>query len=292
MSAGYINRNIMKYMYKTKSSDFYYKNAAIDARSPENEADLIERAFLKEAKKIPDVLRRSDVVDFNGKPFFIYMRTNTSRIQEVCLRCHSTPDKASADLIKLYGSKRSFGKKVGDTVSVLSVRIPLDSVYSSINTLTVNLFILLCGFAGFFFVVQFLITRKNIVSPLNQITKRVLAISKNDSLLGEKIVSSGKDELKELAEAFSIMSKRVDIELISDGGVQQYESQVKTANGELRDVLFSKAAFLDNKGTVRGLIGTILDITERKKAEQEAFSHSICNECAKKYYPDLDIYDE
>jgi len=187
MSAGYINRNIMKYMYKTKFSAFYYKNAAIDARSPENEADPIERAFLEEAQQTPDVLRRSDVADFDGKPFFIYMRTNSSRVQEVCLRCHSTPDNAPADLIKLYGSKRSFGKKVGDIVSVLSVRIPLDSIYNSIDDLTVNLFIILCGFAGFFFVVQFLITRKNIVSPLNQITKRVLAISKNDSLLGEEI---------------------------------------------------------------------------------------------------------
>lgn len=130
--------------------------------------------------------------------------------------------------------------------------------------------------------------------------------------------------------------------LLTNGGEQHYESRVKNARGDLRDVIFNKAAFTD-KGDVRGLIGAILDITERKNAEQErenliselqktllevkqlsgmlpicghckkirddkgywsqiesyipkhseaSFSHGICPECAKKYYPDLDIYEE
>src|SRR5664280_3547938 len=36
-----------------------------------------------------------------------------------------------------------------------------------------------------------------------------------------------------------------------------------------RDVIFSKAVFTDSKGTVKGLIGAILDLTERKHAEEQ-----------------------
>ena len=69
----------------------------------------------------------------------------------------------------------------------------------------------------------------------------------------------------ELAEVY----RAKDAELFENGGVQQYESQVKNAHGLLRDVIFNKAVFTDNRGAVSGLIGAILDITDRKRAEEE-----------------------
>jgi diguanylate cyclase (GGDEF)-like protein/PAS domain S-box-containing protein len=60
-----------------------------------------------------------------------------------------------------------------------------------------------------------------------------------------------------------------DKELLESGGEQRYESQVKNTLGETRDVIFNKAVLTDDKGIVSGLIGAILDITERKKAERE-----------------------
>ncbi len=67
----------------------------------------------------------------------------------------------------------------------------------------------------------------------------------------------------ELAEIYHLK----DEELMKSGEAQLYESQVKNAQGKLHDVIFNKAVFTDNKGTVKGLIGAILDITERKKME-------------------------
>ena len=43
---------------------------------------------------------------------------------------------------------------------------------------------------------------------------------------------------------------------------------MKNAHGKLRDVIFNKAVFTNSKGTVVGLIGAIIDITERKQAEE------------------------
>ena len=70
---------------------------------------------------------------------------------------------------------------------------------------------------------------------------------------------------KELAERYD----KMDRELLEEAGTQVYEAQVKFADGTLHDVIFNKAAFRDPKGVSGGLVGVILDITERKAAEEE-----------------------
>lgn len=47
-----------------------------------------------------------------------------------------------------------------------------------------------------------------------------------------------------------------------------YTSQVRDGAGDLRDVVFHKAAFRDHQGRVAGLIGILIDITEQRRAAQ------------------------
>ena len=69
---------------------------------------------------------------------------------------------------------------------------------------------------------------------------------------------------RQLAEVYHAK----DLELLQHSGSQVYESQVKDVRGVVHDVVFHKAAFTDPGGRVRGLIGAILDITERKRAAE------------------------
>jgi PAS domain S-box-containing protein len=59
-----------------------------------------------------------------------------------------------------------------------------------------------------------------------------------------------------------------DRELFEHRGNQQYDWQVQYRQGEVRQVIFNKATLVDAHGAVRGLIGVISDITERKHAEE------------------------
>ncbi len=52
-------------------------------------------------------------------------------------------------------------------------------------------------------------------------------------------------------------------------GKQAYETSVVAVDGTRHDVIFNKATYLNEDGTVGGIIGTILDITKRKKIERE-----------------------
>ena len=80
-----------------------------------------------------------------------------------------------------------------------------------------------------------------------------------DQLIGKSVFDISPPELAKIYHA-------KDAELFESRGMQQYESQVKNSHGSLRDVIFSKAVFTDSQGVVSGLIGAILDITERKQA--------------------------
>jgi len=64
-----------------------------------------------------------------------------------------------------------------------------------------------------------------------------------------------------------------DLKLLQHSGTQVYESQVTDARCVVHDVIFHKAIFTDVDGQARGIIGVILDITERKRAEAEVRQH-------------------
>ena len=65
------------------------------------------------------------------------------------------------------------------------------------------------------------------------------------------------------------MYHQKDLEVMHNLEHQTYEFVVKDKNGTDRSVIFSKDVFLDEKGNVNGLVGSFVDITERKQAEEK-----------------------
>ncbi len=85
---------------------------------------------------------------------------------------------------------------------------------------------------------------------------------KKEKLIGKSVFDINPPELAEIYSA-------QDDKLFSGGGVQRYESQMKSARGRLCDFIFNKATFTDSKGNVAGLIGVLIDITDKKAKEEE-----------------------
>jgi two-component system, NtrC family, sensor kinase len=69
-------------------------------------------------------------------------------------------------------------------------------------------------------------------------------------------------------EKFAATYRDKDLELIANPGKQQYEFKLVDAEGRTRDVIYYKSTFTGADGTVAGLVGVMLDITERKHREQ------------------------
>jgi PAS domain S-box-containing protein len=62
---------------------------------------------------------------------------------------------------------------------------------------------------------------------------------------------------------------QADLALFAQPGVQTYESQVRNAAGLSRDVVFHKATFSKADGQLGGLVGLIVDVTERRAIEAQ-----------------------
>lgn len=62
---------------------------------------------------------------------------------------------------------------------------------------------------------------------------------------------------------------KADQEVFRQTGTQNYEAEVQSADGLVHNVVFYKAPLLDESDQAEGLIGAFLDITERKKSEEE-----------------------
>ncbi|MBC7963270.1 MAG: PAS domain-containing protein [Steroidobacteraceae bacterium] len=89
----------------------------------------------------------------------------------------------------------------------------------------------------------------------------------------EELIDKTPHELwpAELAERY----RQQDRALLENPGLQVYEATVKYADGTLRDVIFNKATFNESNGSVGGLVGVVLDITERKAAEEAVLFQNI-----------------
>jgi len=170
-------------------SGYSFKDAALNARSPENEADEYERAFLEKMSVDKKLVSESTVRTIDGKPYLIVLRKGEV-MEESCLRCHSHPGAAPKGLIDYYGSERSFNRKVGDAVHAVSLRIPLAEAYAAANIFSVKLSaILLIVLAGLF-TFQYWLYRRYVLKPLNVIQEKTVQIATNDEYLGEEIFST------------------------------------------------------------------------------------------------------
>ena len=315
MSSTFAIRQIEKNFKKITSLDYYYKECAINARTPENEADSYERIFLNRLNINPNLKRDSSIRRYDSKPYFIVMRRGEN-MEQNCMICHSEPAKAPQGMVDLYGSDKSFYRNVGDVVSAISIRIPLASAYMDANRFSLQLTMLLVGMLALLFGVQFWFFKQYIYNPLETIRNKAIQISEDEKQLGDKMPLPLSKELQEVTIAFNTMSQNlrdnidnleekvekrtVDLnktvillnkeieerkqveekreKLLKE--VQEALTKVKTLSGML-PICASCKKIRDDKG-----YWTQIEEYVRDHSEAE-FTHGICPECAKKLYPDL-----
>lgn len=208
MSSTYAVGKMHEYFRHFSPETFMYKEASIDARSDQNEADDLEKTFLKELKADPSLVQKNSIRFVDGKPYLTIMRRG-EEMQPSCLRCHSTPDQAPGDLVARYGPVKSFNRNLDDVAQAISVRIPLSAAYRNSDYFSVKLsaFLVAALMACFFGLFVFL--KFFMVSPLDSIRRKAVMIADNPESIGEQIEAPKTAELKEFVEAFNKMSSNL-----------------------------------------------------------------------------------
>ncbi|PLX99193.1 MAG: hypothetical protein C0622_10790 [Desulfuromonas sp.] len=67
---------------------------------------------------------------------------------------------------------------------------------------------------------------------------------------------------------FATVQEQENIKLLATGTYHVGECQIRTADGNLRDVVCKKAVFRNSKGEIAGIVGAILDITKQREVQE------------------------
>ncbi len=106
----------------------------------------------------------------------------------------------------------------------------------------------------------------------NQAFSQFVGLPK-ESIIGKTVFDLTRDE-------YAQQYHEADMVLMKEGRNQVYETEVLDNNGTVHQVMFHKALFRGTDGAVEGIVGAILDITGRKRAEEalkesEAFIRAV-----------------
>jgi signal transduction histidine kinase/ActR/RegA family two-component response regulator len=205
MSSTHAVRRIQTYLQSSNPPSHYYKECAVNARSPENEADEYERRFLGEVNANPHLLPREAVRTIDGESYFTLLQCGEV-MEQSCLRCHSTPERAPAGLLQQYGATRSFHRRLGEVASVVSIRIPVSHAYAEANLCSFQLSALLLAILIGIFLAHRWLSRRMVFVPLADLEVKARQIADSADHLGESIPEPRGKELKKLAVAFNSMS--------------------------------------------------------------------------------------
>jgi len=228
MSSTHAIHVMQGYLEKFTADGFYYKECAIDARSPENEADPFEREFLERSARDPGVAEWSGVREIEGRPYFVVLLRGES-MEESCLLCHSDPARAPSGLVQEFGPVRSFGRVAGELVSALSVRIPLHLAYQDAVRSGWRLALSLWGAMAFTLLLFFLLGRRYVTAPLATLRRAVIQINRDEERLGQPLDTGGSREIQDVADAFVALSARVKHHL------DELETEVVRRTGHLEE---------------------------------------------------------
>ena len=177
LSFTYVVRNIQQFYrqraFKEGGVPFEYKLAATNPRNPLSKVTEFEAKILN-IFRTTNAKEYSKVYEDNGIRYF-YKAIPIDANKSSCMRCHSTPDKAPAELIKQYGDKAGFYEKVGDVRAMISLKIPVEHIAkTSFYIFILIATVLFLAFVGFYvLILKILKADKKLKEINNQLEDRV-----------------------------------------------------------------------------------------------------------------------
>lgn len=99
------------------------------------------------------------------------------------------------------------------------------------------------------------------IRACNTAFTRIVGKSKEE-ILGKKVI-----DILPYEQANVLLFKDADI--LNNGNDQFYETRLKYADGDVRDVIINKSAIHLNGDDITGIVSSIIDITERKIAQNK-----------------------
>jgi HAMP domain-containing protein len=193
---------------KSRFPDYSYKEPALDPTNPADRAVPWEADIINAFSRDPNA--RELVSERPTAAGEVLTLSRPFRLRDPsCLECHSTPDKAPATMIALYGKNNGFGWKLGSVIGAQIVSVPMQVAIDLANR---NFLILLTGLGAAFLVMIVLLNvmlHIFIVKPVKTISHMAGEVSMGNMDVPE-YAAGGKDEIASLATSFNRMRRSLE----------------------------------------------------------------------------------
>ncbi|MBU2583602.1 MAG: DUF3365 domain-containing protein [Alphaproteobacteria bacterium] len=188
--------------------DFYYKEAVLNPTNPSDLATDWEKELIDSLREDANLKEVVKVRDGVGGPQYTVAFPLAIK-SESCLACHSTPDKAPASMVALYGEKNGFGWQLNEIVGAQIFSVPLKVAEEQTWQ---NLQLLIGAMSAIFLALLLLINlmlSRMVVSPVIKMAEIAEQVSMGDSSQPE-YVRQGSDEIASLSQSFNRMRRSLD----------------------------------------------------------------------------------
>ncbi|MBV9300112.1 MAG: DUF3365 domain-containing protein [Verrucomicrobia bacterium] len=109
---------------REKFPDYFYKEATLNPTNPRDRATDWESDVVNQFRGSPALAEFISTRESpTGTALFLARPIKINNVS--CLECHSTPDKAPAEMIKLYGGDNGFGWHLNDIIGAQIVSVPV-----------------------------------------------------------------------------------------------------------------------------------------------------------------------
>lgn len=189
-------------------SQFYYKEAALNPMNPSDLATDWERELIEQLRADRSLAKINRIRETpEGDQFTVAFPLEVT--SEGCLTCHSTPDRAPASMVALYGDQGGFGWELNEIVGAQVFSAPLSIAHEqAMKTMTFAAGAMSAVFLTLLLLLNILLSRM-VIRPVTKMASIAERVSMGDTS-PEEYQREGSDEIASLSASFNRMRRSLD----------------------------------------------------------------------------------
>lgn len=179
------------------------RNVSDNPLNPANSPEPLEQDLLLEFRGDPGLKDLQKQGELGGQLMLVSSAPIVS--QPGCLQCHGEPEKVHPEITGQYGKTSGYNYKDGEIVGLELMGVPIADVNALAMERTLVAVGMLTVMFGLIFVTINILVRRNLISPILEITNAAHAVVKGD--LDRALDIQRNDEIGDLARSVELLRR-------------------------------------------------------------------------------------
>jgi len=121
-----------------QSKGYTYREPTLNPTNPADRASAFELDLIRRFRDQNDLAELTGVHD-SGQERLFYLAKPMRVVDQACLECHDTPERAPPAMLARYGSANGFGWHLNEIVGIQLLTVPITKEFSGLVELTAYL---------------------------------------------------------------------------------------------------------------------------------------------------------